>query len=86
MDPDSSFLEVWMNIFSLESIASVKIERMRISRAEIELMGNAEEASQALEFIEELSTSDMFQGYAWEFHPPNIAAGGAATFEIKGGK
>jgi hypothetical protein len=84
VDPDASFLEIWMNIFNLQSISSIKIESLNINRAEIAIIGNSAGASQALGFIEELTTSELFQTYAWEYQPPAMSAGGFATFEIKG--
>jgi hypothetical protein len=84
VDPDASFLETWMDIFNLHSISSIKIEKLNITRKEVGIIGNAAGASQALEFIEELTSSQLFQAYTWEYQPPEMSAGGFATFEIKG--
>lgn len=84
VDPDASFLEVWMNIFNLQSIPKIKIESLSINRTEIAIIGNASGASEALGFIEELVNSDHFQEYAWDYQPPTMSSGGFASFEIKG--
>lgn len=84
VDPDASLLETWMNLFNLPGIASIKVEKLNISRTEISITGNAAGTSQVLGFIEELTSGEPFTGYTWEYPPPQVNAGGVATFEIKG--
>lgn len=84
VDPDASLLETWMNLFNLQSIVSIKIEKLEITRMEITVTGNASGSSQALGFIEELTSGPSFQGYTWEYQPPQVGPSGVATFEIKG--
>lgn len=86
VDPDSSFLEIWKDIFSLQHISSIKVEHLIINRSEIQITGNAASASQALDFIDEITTSDLFNSYDWEYQPPVMTAGGLATFDIKGSR
>lgn len=86
VDPDASFLEVWMNIVNLQSISEIKIERLSINRTDLVIIGNAAGASSALGFIEELVNSDLFQDYTWDYQPPTMSSGGFASFEIKGVK
>jgi hypothetical protein len=84
VDPDASLLETWMNLFNLPGIASIKVEKLNISRTEITITGNAAGTSQVLGFIEELTSGEPFTGYTWEYPPPQVNADGVATFEIKG--
>jgi hypothetical protein len=86
VDPDASFLEVWMNIVNLQSISEIKIERLSINRTDLVIIGNAAGAPSALGFIEELVNSDLFQDYTWDYQPPTMSSGGFASFEIKGVK
>jgi hypothetical protein len=86
IDPDSSILETWMHIFNLKSISGIKIENLSINGSEIVILGNSTVASLALEFIEELVSSDTFNAYHWEYSPPEMSSGGYARFEIKGVK
>ncbi len=50
------------------------------------IIGRMPGASLALEYTQELATSEHLAHYAWEVPPPVIASDNSATFEMKGGQ
>lgn len=86
VDPSTWPQQILLHCMEPSSAAEASITHWEWTPERMSIIGRMPGASLALEYTQELATSEKLAHFNWEVPAPVIASDNSATFEMKGGK